>query len=137
VGKVREEKLKELSNYWPYTEAYVQAYAISASRGHGFDGFVGELFKENHQVISPQINRLSLGPLDIKMDMIVDLANIDKRWDEMLNFVGIDEAVKLEKLNQSNKPKDFLFSHTTEEIIRKHFAVDYEYLPAITGVHWN
>jgi hypothetical protein len=30
-----------------------------------------------------------------------------------------------------------MFSGKTEDIIRRHFAVDYEYLPAITGVDWN
>ena len=94
-------------------------------------------FQENHQVISPQINRLSLRPLELKMDLIVDLSNIDKRWDEMVNFIGIDEKVELKKLNISRKPKDFPFSENTEKIIRRHFAADYEYLPAITGTRWN
>jgi hypothetical protein len=137
VGRIRADNWQELSDQWPYTEAYVQAYVLSASKDQGFNGFVQELFKENHQVISPQINRLSLGPLDIKMDMIVDLGNIDKRWDEMLEFVGIEEPVELQKLNVSRKSKDFHFSDKTETTIRRHFAADYEYLPAITGVHWN
>jgi hypothetical protein len=137
VGRIREENWKEVSGHWPYTEPYMQAYVFSEIRNYGFDGFVQELFKENHQVISPQINRLSLKPLDIKMDMIVDLSTIDNRWEEMIKFIGIDEKVKLEKLNISRRPKDFMFSGKTEDIIRRHFAVDYEYLPAITGVDWN
>lgn len=137
VGRVREDKWKEFSDQWPYTESYIKAYVLSTMKNQGFDGFVQELFKENHQVISPQINRLSLKPLELKMDLIVDLSNIDKRWDEMVNFIGIDEKVELKKLNISRKPKDFPFSSATEKIIRKHFAADYEYLPAIIGTRWN
>lgn len=139
VGRAREDRWKELeeTGQWPYTEPYMKAYVLSSVRDQGFDGFVQELFKENHQCISPQMNRLSIKPLQLKMDMVVDLATIDKHWDEMVNFVGIDEKVELKRLNVSRKSKDFAFSKKTENIVRQHFAVDYEYLPAITGAYWN
>jgi hypothetical protein len=137
VGRLRPENWIEISNNFPYTEPYVQAYACSQFNNSGFDGFVHELFKENHQVISPQINRLSLSPLDVKSDLIIDIKDLDKRWPEVLNFIGIEDSVSLGKMNRSKNLLTGEISPKTENIIRNHFAADYEYLQVIANTRWN
>ena len=136
VGRIRPENWITLSDQFPYTEPYVQAFALSQFKGFGFDGFVHELFKEDHSVISPQINRLSLGPLDVKADMVIDLYDLNRRWPEMLDFIGIKDDVSLGKMNRSRSSLNEELSPKTEKTIRNHFAADYEYLQSIAQTRW-
>ena len=112
------------------SEVYLLNYTLSEIDGKNINSFVKRMLKTNHSSIMPQLWRI-----DNSVE-IFDISNIDSRWPEILKKIGVDDII-LEKENSSKRYKDIVMSDEAKRLIRKHFSVDYEWIPSKTGVSWN
>jgi hypothetical protein len=126
---------KTLPERFPYNDKYVEAYVRSHISGSGFNGFVNYLLDKNFDFVKPQIQRLRGHSKQKDLGLIIDLSQLDDRWQEILNLVGIEDEVELKHLNTTDR-EDVFISDRTRKIIKNHFALDYQELPKYTGVHW-
>jgi hypothetical protein len=141
IGRINRQRWKEIirtqefPNAWPYTEAFVHGYADSVINSSGIDGFVRYIFKDDFSFIRPQVRRLeALSTSDL--GMVKDLSVLNDEWQDILDEVGIEESVPLQRLNASERDSIEL-SPKSIKIIKKHFAIDYDVLPGYTGVSWK
>jgi len=143
TGRINDDEWKQwviensYPDNWPYVEKYVQAYIESKVRGKGFDGFVSILLDADHNFTKPQLKRIKSNPFFSRVDKIIDLSQLDSRWDEITDFIGITEPVSFYKLNISERDYDISMSEETEKRIRKHFAHDFRYMQYFTNVQWQ
>lgn len=134
---VWKERLRvgDLPPYFPFTEGYQIAYINSVIDDSGIDGFVENILKEKNMFCAPQYHRLtSLKKLNI--DLLIDLSDLENRWNEILLMCNIEDEIKVDRLNISEK-NDAQLSNRSIKKIKKHFAIDYQELPKYTGVYWN
>lgn len=97
----------------------------------GIDGFIKKMIEQKH---------FSVLPLTSRIDNTVNLFDIDnilKDWHFILNKINIQENIKLNVLNKSNKPNNVLLKKETLELIYEHFKNDYDEIPKITGHKWE
>lgn len=140
VGRINREKWKELirtdifPEAYPYTERYFVAFAQSELNDSGIDGFIDFALNNDRPCINPQVERLEINK-NIPLGMVVDLSQLNERWSDILYAVGIEEPVKLEQLNTSER-EDVSISNRSRKMIHRHFAIDYDVLPRYTGVSW-
>lgn len=127
---------KTLPDIFPYNDKYVEAYARSQISGYGFNGFVNYLLDKNFNFVRPQMERIVGHRHQKDLGLVVDLSQLNDRWGEILDLVGIKEDVKLETLNASDK-EGLEISDKTMKMIKKHFAIDYKELPRYTGVSFK
>lgn len=121
---------------WPYVEKYVQAYIKSKVEHKGFNGFVSTLLDEDYEFAKPQLKRIRSNLFFSRVDKIVDLSQLDDRWNEITDFIGIQEPVPFRRLNVVERDYDIHMSEETEKRIRKHFAQDFRYMQYFTNVQW-
>lgn len=142
IGRVNRQKWKQMlatenfPNAWPYTEGYIHAYAKSVVENSGINGFVKYVLDDDFTFSRPQVHRLEIYP-DTNLGMVKDLSVLDDEWENVLDFLGIEEDVSLQRLNASDRDENTDMSLKSKKIIKKHFAIDYEVLPKYTGVYWE
>lgn len=127
-------RLNDFPEAYPYTEGYIHAYAQSEIDGSGIDGFVSLVLGGDYGFIAPQVHRLEIDK-DLSLGFIVELTQLDNKWNEITSLIGIEENVPLEKLNSSER-YDLDLSPRSKKMIKKHFAIDYQILPRYTGISW-
>ena len=140
IGRINRQIWKEMlrtrsfPNKWPYTEYFVHAYAQSEIDGSGIDGFVKDILSTDCNFIIPQYKRIQInGKKDL--NVLIDLSNLNKEWQKILDVCQIEDKVLLKHLNASEKdPIDL--SPRSLKMIKKHFALDYQEIPKYTGVSW-
>lgn len=120
-----------MPEHWKNSEVYLLNYVLSEIDNTGIDGFVRRMVSSKHSSSNPQIWRI-----DDSVELF-DISNIGDRWDEILNKIGIEDYVPLEKANASKRDKTIAMSGKTRDIIKKHFKADYQWIPLRTGVEWN
>jgi hypothetical protein len=126
---------KSLPDKFPYNDKYVEAYVRAHMAGSGFNGFVNYLLDKNYDFVKPQIQRLRGHSRQTDLGLIIDITQLNARWQKVLDLIGIDDQVSLEHLNSTDK-EDIFISDRTKKIIKRHFAIDYQELPRYTGVTW-
>lgn len=143
TGRINNDLWKEwvinqsYPDNWPYVEKYVQAYIESKVRGKGFDNFVENILKNEYNFSKPQIKRIKSNLFfPVGLDKVIDLSELDNRWDEITTFIGIKEKVPLSKLNMVERDFEIEVSDQTKQMIYKHFAKDYRYMKYFTDVEW-
>lgn len=122
---------------WPYQEQYLWEYANSEIKGTGFDGFVKGMITNDYQCVRPQINRLRPTFFSSDIGYVVDLSQLNERWNDILSVMNYEEDIPLERLNQSERFMEIEMTIKTQRMIRLHFAKDYEYMKFITGTEWK
>lgn len=139
---------KDFPNVWPFRDKYIQAFVASKINHAGIDGFINTIILNNYDVVKPQIERLtvnksSVGRFTTKggigdLGMVVDLSQLNDKWQEMLKYIGIHHKdTKLDKLNNTDEySKDLDISEKNIKKIKKHFIADYKHLHKYTGVEW-
>ena len=82
--------------------------------------------------VSPQVERLHH---IINDGLIVDLKDLNNKWDDITYYLGFDKNIEILHKNSSNS-SSITFSDKTITKIKKHFEKDYDIIPKITGVNW-
>lgn len=140
VGRINRGVWKEnlrinnIPQGFPFTEGYVIEYIRSQVEDTGIDGFVKYMLESDYNFIRPQTERLSIMSVT-DIDLMIDLTQLDIRWNEILTLAKIDNDVYIPNLNASERGNEQL-SPKSIKLIRKHFAIDYDMLPRYTGVTW-
>jgi len=111
----------------------LKAFVYSEKTGYGPDGFVDFMLARNYDIVLPQAERLSLMLRD---GLIMDLSTLSRDWDYITDWLGWDRKIPLLWENKS-KSSAVEFSDDTVKRIKKHFEIDYDIIPKITGVEWN
>lgn len=143
TGRIYEEEWrkwvddKTFPPDWPYLEKYVQAYIESKVRGKGFDYFVELLLNNDYEFVRPQIDRIRYRILHSNVEKVVDLSDLNNRWEELTSFIGIEDTPPIDKLNSVEKDFEIEMSDKTKKMIKKHFAKDYRYMKYLTNVKWS
>lgn len=119
-------------SHFPYTEGYVRSYITSVVNKSRFDGFVQDMIHNQYLCFSPYYWRLRPSVFDSGMGLVIDLAELDIRWSEVQEYLGI-ELPPVEHANQSASA-DLNIKQISIDRIKNHFKIDYyqEY-----GVNWN
>ncbi len=112
-------------------EIYLLNYIVSEIDGGGINSFVKRMLKSNHTSVAPQLWRV-----DNSVELF-DISNIDKRWPEILAKINVADNVILEKENSSKRYKDIVMNEESIKLIKKHFELDYIWIPEKTGVPWK
>lgn len=140
VGRINRSKWKQLiatqdfPDSWPYTEPWFHSFAKSEIDGSGADGFVKEILSLDNHIVSPQVERIKAFEKD-GLGYVFDLSQINERWGEILEIIGIEDYVGLDILN-SSRDYETEFSPRSIKLIKKQFALDYDVLPEYTGTTW-
>lgn len=144
TGRIHEEVWKEwVSNNsfpqeWPYVEKYVQAYMESKVKRKGFNYFVEIILNNDYNFSKPQVKRIRSNLFfPVGLDKVIDLSQLDDRWDEITSFIGIKEKVPLNKLNVVERDFELEINSATRSRIRNHFSKDYRYMKYFTNVSWD
>lgn len=93
------------------------------------DGFITRIISKKYNSVKPQITRI-----DESVE-IFDIANMNENWYKVLNKINVD-GVKLPVINKTDKPSNIVLKKETEELIEKHFALDYEKIPKLINCNW-
>jgi hypothetical protein len=123
-----------IPDVFPFTEGYVIEYIKSKIDDTGIDGFVRGVLDKNFNFVQPQFNRLQVNK-KIDIQLMIDLSQLDLRWQKILDVAGISNEVFLGNLNTSEKSEVTMSEKSVKEI-KKHFAIDFQELPRYTGVKW-
>lgn len=129
IQDLTEWAVTSLPNLWK-KEVYLLNYVISEISGGGIDLFVKKMIKSNHSSVTPQLYRV-----DESVELF-DIKNINERWLEILEKLNITDAIILEKENKSKRYDTIVMNKESIDLIKKHFSVDYEWIPSKTGVDW-
>lgn len=95
------------------------------------DGFIKDTIKSGSNSVKTQISRV-----DDTVDLY-DIDNVNNNWNNILKKLNIPENVELKKLNKSNKPSNIYLKEETIDLIKNHFALDYEQIPKLTNCSWS
>lgn len=123
-------RLQDFPNAFPFTEKYVLAYIQCVLDDSGINGFTENFLPD----ISSQTGRLSINSIT-DMDLIIDLSQLNQKWEHITDLLGFDKKISLPHLNNSEKSGEELSSRAIKKI-KKHFALDYQILPKYTGAEW-
>lgn len=126
-------RINEFPDAFPYREDYFIGYIKSQIDGSGIDGFIDYAINSELSSVMPQTHRIDSG--DMKLGTVIDLSELDNRWKEILNLIGIEEDVRLNRLNASER-KEIEISNRSKRLIKRHFAIDYDVLPRYTSTTW-
>ena len=61
----------------------------------------------------------------------------NKKISYILKKINVDSNTLLPFLNKSNNLKNIQLDKKTTELIKKHFEIDYKYIPQTTKVDWK
>lgn len=123
--------IHKMPEHWKNMEVFLLNYTLSEIDQSGIDGFVRRMVKSGHGASSPQLWRL-----DSSVE-IFDLGFIEDEWPLILEKIGVKEEVILEKHNSSKRNKNVQLSADSMKMIKKHFKVDYEWIPKKIRTNWD
>lgn len=110
-------------------EGAPMAYKESLAKGP--DHFLEHLFIRNYRMVQTQASRLRE---IVYSGMLVDTAQLDSRWDEIMQFLGYTNVRMVR--HHVSAPSKFSFSDRGIRMIKSRFAEDYDVLPRFTGTRW-
>lgn len=112
-------------------DRYQTFYYESMIDGTGIDGWIEKMLKSDDPLSSSQISRITDNV------EIYDISTIDQYWDNIVNKIGINEKVILNKINVNySKPKEIILKDITIDLIKDKFKKDYEIIPSLLNVKW-
>lgn len=123
-------RLQNFPNAFPFTEKYVLAYIQCVLDDSGINGFAENFLSDTPS----QTSRLSINSIT-DLGMVVDLSQLNEKWNYITDRLGFDEEIILSRLNTSEKSEEELSPRAIKKI-KKHFALDYQILPKYTGAEW-
>jgi hypothetical protein len=116
---------------WKRGEIFHLNYLLSEIDNSKIDGFTKRMINSNHISVMPQTWRLTE---DVEM---FDISTLNENWDYITNKLNIDDIVILNKENSSPRHDNVIMSKETKRLVRKHFNVDFNWIPEKLGVEWN
>lgn len=122
--------LTNMPSLWK-KEVYLLNYVASEIDGDGINSFVKRMISSKHSSVVPQLWRIDN---DVEL---FDISNLNDRWPEILKKLNIVDDIILEKENTSKRSKEIVMSKESIGLIKKHFKLDYRWIPEKTGVDWN
>ena len=106
-------------------------YLESEIDGTGINGFICKMIGNKLREVDPQMSKV-----DDSVDLY-DLSTINFNWKNILKKINVNENVLLPILNKSNNLKNVELDQETVRLKKKHFEVDYNYIPQKTKIDWK
>ena len=106
-------------------------YLESKIDGTGIDGFIYKMINNKLREVDPQTSKVD------ESVNLYDLSTINLNWKNILKKINVNENVLLPILNKSNNLKNVQLDEETVRLIKKHFEVDYNYIPQKTKIDWK
>jgi hypothetical protein len=95
------------------------------------DGFIYKMITNKLKEVDPQVSKI-----DESVELY-DLSTLNDNWKNILNKINVDKHISLPVLNKSNRSKNVKLQNETLQLIKNHFAIDYETIPLKTQVDWT